>query len=162
MHHGDSGQVKEIWYMGITLSGPGISNDVPSSGFFGLRRDIAYMLSSKIGKQYESLLEVYYDKEAKAEWEEETNHIINDFLASHNKSDERVIDSFLFACDCDGKITYGTCKRIMSIIDNSKNKDKFMKTIYGYAGWKDEACRGKDVYEILQACAEKKKPMTWF
>lgn len=150
--------------MGVTLSGPDISDDIPPSGFFRLRRDIAYMLSKNLGDLYDSMIDILHsdDDRKKDQWETDINAAINDFLSSHNKTDEKIID-FLFESDCDGSITYGTCKKIINLIDslNDDRKQEFFHTIYGYAGWGGKACHGYDVYQILKSCTDNRKPLRW-
>jgi len=147
--------------LGITLKGCNISEDVTTSGFFRLRRDISMMLSCDIGRYYDEMITVLRASDyVKKIWEKNINRAVNDYLATQNKSMERVID-FLFAPDTNGRITYGTCRLLIGIIDNN-DRETFDNTLYGYAGWGDKACRGRNIYNILECCSNNKKPMIWY
>lgn len=147
--------------MGITLCGYDISHDVTCSGFFHLRRDIAYMLSEDIGTWYGCMYDYLHGtKEDERKWTEGINRAVNDYLDSNRKSMRKVIN-FLFVPDCEGKITYGTCRLICELIDRN-GREKFNDISYGYTGWGAETCCGRNVYAILHSCAENKKPMVWY
>lgn len=156
---------KEVRIMGIALSGPDISTDLPPSGFFRLRRDLAYLISKKAGDLYDKMIEINLSgtEQQKKTWVEAMNHELDTYIAVHGKRYEKVCD-FLFMSDCDGRISYATCKRIVGLINSTDiiRRDVFMDTVYGYAGWGDKACKGKDVYEILKNCADAKKPLIWY
>lgn len=154
--------------MGITLKGyrkdSSYSNDVTYSGFFRLRRDIAYMLSYDIGTWYGCMIECLHgDKEEQKKWEDGINKAINEYLDVHKKSMKKVID-FLFMPDTEGKISYGTCKLICGLIDakNVDDREKFNNISYGYDGWGAKTCCGRNIYGIMHSCWINKRPMVWY
>lgn len=147
--------------MGLTLNGYGVSSDIPYSGFYRLRCDIASMLSDDIGQLYAKMPDTLRGSESmRKQWENEINAAINGYLDSHSIIMAKVTD-FLFMSDEEGMITYGTCKALVRLIDK-KGGPEFSSTVYGYAGWGDKACRGRDILNILKSCADNKKPMVWY
>lgn len=121
-------------------------------GFTSLRNNIASAFDKEFGEFYKNL--PFYIVESKIdEYNEKANKILRD---KRFKEDEDIID-FLFASDCEGKISYKTCKKIYDLI---KNID-FGKRIFTYAAHSD----GKD-YEkfknFLLECYKYRRNMIWY
>lgn len=147
--------------MGLTLTDHIYSLDIPYSGFYRLRCDIACMMSDDIGAYYGKMPEALAgDERSKRSWEDGINKALNDYLDEQKSYMSRVAD-FLFLPDCEGSITYGACRHIADLIDKNGGVD-FMDRIYGYAGWGGKACRGRDIYRLLKECATLKKRLVWY
>ena len=65
------------------------------------------------------------------------------------------IIEFLYAPDCEYKLTYGKCKRLYEAI-----KDYDDNILYGYAG-RDDCAKFKDFKKILKDCADNQISMRW-
>ena len=142
--------------MGVTISSKNHSIDLGYFGFFRLRQKIAELMGEDVGVHYAKLREshMFTNKQEEAKYwkkyDEETEAIAN----RYPKSAWKVFD-FLYASDCDGEATYGTCKQILNVI-----KDYNDNVIYGYAGRADSA-KFSDFKKLLQDCAESKCKMKW-
>ena len=117
--------------------------------FFRLRSKIAQLIDEDLGRAYSGLLN--NTEEAIAESE----RIINNKDLCKTKSDERLFD-FLFAPDCGGKTTYGTCKKILKLVENENDTD-----LYGYAGWGENCSTMGDFKNLLRECIRDKKALYW-
>lgn len=120
-------------------------------GFMNLRNNIASAFDKEFGELYKNLLLYITENEING-----YNEKVNKILSERFKDDEDIIN-FLFASDCEGKISYKTCKKIYDLI---KNID-FGKKIFTYAAHSD----GKD-YEkfknFLLECYKYRRNMVWY
>ena len=100
--------------MGVTIKATNSTYnfDMGAGGFFDLRKNIAYALDPDFGRVYSDIIHCHTSEEHIAN-DREAEHIIN----SKNLDEEYVdVLDFLYASDCEGKITYKTCKKIYDII----------------------------------------------
>ena len=139
--------------MGVTIRSPHYSIDLGYFGFERLRQKIADLTAEDIGEHYRALLGGAAGKEQDV-WIEEYNRKTEE-LAEKYKGRYNKILNFLYAPDCDGKATYGTCKDILKVIGVYDDN-----ILYGYAG-RPDCAKFADFRRILEDCAQCKKQMTW-
>ncbi|MBO5521773.1 MAG: hypothetical protein J5973_08890 [Eubacterium sp.] len=142
--------------MGVTVRSPHYEIDLGYFGFFRLRRKVAELLGEEIGAHYDEMrrTHTFADKEAEdAFWEQYDAR--TEFLASQKPKNTWKVFEFLYAPDCDGKVTYGACKQILAVIGDYDDN-----LLYGYAGHKDCA-KFADFKRIMEDCAATKRPMRW-
>lgn len=146
--------------IGITLQGYNISTDIPYSGFFRMRRDIAYMMSDDIGVWYEKMPTLLHcSGKEKAVWGNSINKAINDYIKTHIKSMMKVVN-FLFLPDCEGRIAYGTCRLICKILAHQIQGG--FSTLFMAMQDGEKKSAAADIYRILKNCSDNKKPLQWF
>ena len=145
--------------MGVTISGKpskkitAQSLDMGYSGFFRLRCLAAKHLNHEFFNIYKDMLNNHSD----ADWENFDKNINN--CIQHHKLDKTVSDckllDFFFLPDCEGKITYGACKKLYELI---KEEDDNIKI--GYVGRADCATMG-DFKALLLNVWRNKGRLTW-
>lgn len=122
--------------MGITISGKYKGRRSPYelnmsySTFFRLRCTIARCLDDRLYSHYLHLIDY---RGSEAEWDEYdriTNEIIQQSKIDSVKWKCKIVD-FLFMPDTNGKISYGTCKRLYSLIKNEPDEDQYGYTMIG-------------------------------
>ena len=138
--------------MGITIYAKGVDRSF-DCGYIGFAH-----LRNRICEVYDKdLYNVYSDMKMCAlytsEWTAKINAICN--LKQFPDEDKDILD-FFFESDCEGKISYKTCKKIYDLI---KDID-FGGRIFTYAACSD----GKDyehLKEFLNECYRKRVSMRW-
>lgn len=138
--------------MGITIYAKGVDRSF-DCGYIGFAH-----LRNRICEVYDKdLYNVYSDMKMCAlytsEWTAKINAICN--LKQFPDEDKDILD-FFFESDCEGKISYKTCKKIYDLI---KDID-FGGRIFTYAACSD----GKDyehLKEFLNECYQKRVSMRW-
>ena len=140
--------------MGFTITATNSKHDFYGGmgGFRNLRVNIAKAWDKEFGEHYETLIRCHCKKEYEA-FNEKANRILSN--DRFRQEDEDIID-FLFACDCDGSISYKTCKKIYDII---KDID-FSGEIFTYSAYSD----GNDYEyfkEFLLDCYKRRAKMIW-
>lgn len=145
--------------MGVTISGKPSSKitvrslDMGYGGFFRLRCMAAKHLNDEFYYLYKDMLNNHSD----ADWEE-FDECINDCIQHHKldktASDCKLLD-FFFLPDCEGKITYGACKKLYELIKDEDDRQKI-----GYVGRYDCATVG-DFKELLLDIYKNKGKMVW-
>lgn len=140
--------------MGYTIYATNSSHsfDGGMGGFMNLRINIAKAWDKEFGEHYATLAHCH----SKDDYE------LFDLIANKILSDERFKDEdkdildFLFASDCEGEISYKTCKKIYNLI---KDID-FGNKIFTYGAYSD----GKDYErfkEFLLECYRYRRKMRW-
>ncbi len=117
--------------IGITIRNKQHSYDLSYSGFYRLRRDIAYLINKEFGILYEewtSLVSPISDTEGN----DRLSKMFENGVLTEN--DAPVIE-FLFMPDTEGKIPVPMCRRIRNLI-----KDLRLYGKYGYIGQGDCFC----------------------
>ena len=141
--------------MGVTISSKNHSIDMGYGGFGNIRRRVAELTGKEIGKHYARLDKGMFIHGAERE----------EFFKKYNKKIgeletefkiPRGILMFLYASDCEGKITSAKCKHIYEVI---KNYDDDI--LYGYGG-RDDCAKFKDFKEIIKDCIDNKTVMKWY
>lgn len=142
--------------MGVTISSPHRSIDLGYFGFFRLRRKIAQLVGEDVGEHYGQLAHthLFRDKEEEEEYWRKYDALTEKMVGRYPKSVRKVF-SFLYAPDCDGSVSYGTCKQILRVLGGYDDN-----IVYGYAGRPDGA-RMADFRRVLEDCVSAKKPMRW-
>lgn len=134
--------------------------DMSYSGFCRLRKTIANLIGENFGKKYEEYVR-YSASLFPFSSEEETDKFflqlekeINEIIDS-KKASKKVMD-FLFSSDCEGKISYGSCKDLLKVIGTYDND-----IVYGYAAWSSPSMF-KDFKQLLAECIENKCNLIWY
>lgn len=141
--------------MGVTIKSPNYSIDLGSGGFMRLRRTVSELCPPEIRIHYAYLLDHYQEMLINGGMEK-YDETTKGLRAMYHKRYGKVID-FLYASDCDAKLSYGTCKQLLQVIGDYDDE-----RVYGYAGLRDKAARFRDFKRILKDCYENKKPLIWY
>ena len=122
--------------MGITISGrykgeiSPYELDMSYGTFFRLRCTVAKCLDDTLYSHYLHLTDY---RGSEAEWDEYdsiTNDIIRINKLDSTRWKSKIVD-FLFMPDTNGKISYGTCGRLYSLIKNEPDEDQYGYTMIG-------------------------------
>lgn len=140
--------------MGITLTATNSKYDFDMGygGFFNLRRNIALALDKEFGENYSLLSKCITPKQFE-ENDSSANRIIEKKKLSENYSE--VLD-FLYESDCEGKVNYKTCGKILNLISNIDFGNKcFRYTAYSHNDY-------EEFKEFLKDCYRYHKNMRWY
>lgn len=98
--------------MGITLTANGSpwEFDMGYGAFFSLRKNIALAYDKKFGEHYATLAYCHTVEQYEAH-----DRISQLFVDDFDPDDAGIID-FLYQSDCEGSISYKTCKKIYDLI----------------------------------------------
>ena len=141
--------------MGITIKSKNYSIDMGYLGFNRLRKTVANLAGEELGKHYEHLDDVMFlCGEERINFFDEYNKKINYLYEKFNISNGLL--DFLYASDCEAKISPEKCKQVYEIIKNYDDD-----VLYGYSGRKDCA-KFKDFKEIVKDCIDSKCYMEWY
>lgn len=140
--------------MGVTITAENseIALYASYAGFAALRQNIATAFDEEFGNHYQT---VRFCK-TKTDYDVFNKKTKDIFSNKRFKQRDADIINFLFAPDCDGEISYKTCKKIYDLI---KDID-FGEKIFTYAAYSD----GKDYEhfkELLLDCYKNKENMFW-
>ena len=132
--------------MGITLKAnkSAYSFDMGCGGFFNLRANIADLFDEQFGEHYRKLFSGYYSQEDY----DQHDHIANEIL-SHPRFKEEDADilDFLYASDCEGKISYRTCGKLYNLIkDHDFGKKCFRYTAHAHNDYEELKAFLKECY----------------
>ena len=140
--------------MGVTIYSKNHSIDLGYGGFNNLRKKVAELTGIEIFNHYKELDKgMFLNGEARKKFFKDYNKKISEIEESQ-KIHPAILD-FLYASDCEGKLTYGKCKQIYKVI-----KDYDDNILYGYSGRKDCAMF-KDFKGIIKDCIDNKCAMEW-
>lgn len=139
--------------MGVTIHSPNFSIDMGYFGFERLRQKIADLTAKDIGEHYKALLGGAAGKENDV-WIESYNRKTEELAEKYNGRYNKILN-FLYAPDCDGKVSYGTCKDMLHVIGDYDDN-----ILYGYAG-RPDCAKFADFRKLLEDCVENKKPLRW-
>ena len=141
--------------MGVTIESKNYSMDMGYGGFANLRKKVAELAGKEIGKHYGKLDKgMFLYGEERAEFFKVYNKKIGE-LETRFKIPRGIL-MFLYASDCEGKITSSKCKHIYEVI---KNYDDDI--LYGYCG-RGDCAKFKDFKVIVKDCIDNKYNMKWF
>ena len=143
--------------MGVTIRSKNHEIDLGYFGFFNLRMKIAELAGDDVGSHYYQLREGHSFPSSEEEeefWKEydETTRI----LVEKSPKNVRKVFDFLYEPDCEGSVTYGTCKQVLGVIGDYDDN-----IIYGYAG-RPHPAMFRDFKIILEDCVENKCRMRWY
>lgn len=138
----------------MTIESKNHSIDMGYGGFNNLRSKVAELTGEEIGNHYKKLdkgMFLYGEEREKffEEYNKKISELADEFEIPHG------ILNFLYASDCDGKISSSKCKHIYKAI-----KDYDDNILYGYSGRADCA-KFKDFKEIVKDCIDNKCSMKW-
>lgn len=139
--------------MGITITTtkPKYTFDMGYGGFRNLRTNIALAINKEFGKNYAAI--VYCNSK---ESYEENDRIANELIKKYNLSKYDDILDFLYSSDCDGKISYKTCKHIYDLIKDIDYEDQYFR--YAIMAHNDY----NEFKEFLIDCYSNHKNMIYF
>lgn len=142
--------------MGFTITAKNSTQQFSGGygGFICLRTEIALAFNKKFGEHYKTLPSCCFSNERLEAYNKKANEIIATENLEENGAD--ILD-FLYASDCDGSISYKTCKKIYDLI---KDID-FGNKIFTYGAYSD----GKDYEhfkEFLLDCYKHRRKMVWY
>ena len=123
--------------------------DMGYSGFFNLRKNIAYCLDKEFGDNYSALAKCLTMDDF------EHNDKVANKLIKEKNLDSDIIE-FLYAPDTDGKISYKVCKKIYNLINDVDFGNKTFR--YGAYAHNDY----EEFKEFLKNCYTKRHIMTWY
>ena len=138
--------------MRITIRNKNKSIDMGYGGFFNLRKNIAGIFSPDFKEFYEE-----WTKPSSKITDEEGNFKLMEFYNKgvFNDNDDDILN-FLFASDCDGKISAKTCKKLYNRI-----RDYDDNILYGYIG-RPDCAKFSDFKEIVADCAKNHLVLSWY
>ena len=122
------------------------SLDMAYSSFSRVRQKVALLLDEEFGNNYSNLRKCY----SKYDYEEH-DKVANRLLREKNL-DEDIVD-FLYQSDCDGKIAYKTCKKLLDLVGDTE-------FVTCYMGFYDES-KAHDFQKILQDCYSHRRSLRW-
>ena len=143
--------------MGITIRSTTKSIDMGCGGFYNLRKRIAHLTAPDIGEHYELLMKAPHlapAEECRA-WFDAYDRKIEELDEKYEGKYSDILD-FLYESDCEGKISYKTCKHMLEIIGDYDDN-----ILYGYAG-RPDCATFKSFKELLQSCVSRRCNMTWW
>lgn len=146
--------------MGITLQNSISSMDIPYSGMFRLRRDIARIIDKSLGVHYARLASLR-DTKSFEMYDSYTEALLNKCIKKHGEDILKAFE-FLYAFDGDGSVSWDCCEELLKVLTNKPSVLRiFQNTTYGYSG-KSNPSRGYDFVRLLRECVKNKKSLEWF
>lgn len=137
--------------MGVTIENKNRSIDMGYGGFYNLRKNIAGIYSIEFKNLYEEWCRPYSKIT-----NEEGNKILASFYERNILTDDDdIVLDFLFASDCEGKISVKGCRRLYKII-----KDYDDNICYGYIG-RNDCAMFKDFKSLVEECAKNRIILKW-
>lgn len=141
--------------MGLTIFNKVKDCNIELSGGYGMlldiRREVANLYDREFGKHYEILGSRFMTEEDYKKWNTTANLILND--ERFKDEDEDLLD-FLFAPDCDGKISYKTCKKVYDLLLKSKATCPLRYAFYSHNDW-------DDLRKLLLICYKHRANLYW-
>lgn len=128
--------------------------DMSYGGFFALRSQIANAFDKEFGKHYSQLLKASCSLSGGAE---DFNKKMNQILADKRFDGKDDILDFFFASDCEGTISYQTCKKLYDIIKNADFQSGFQYGNFSNGIEKD----WNDLKEFFLGCYKAKVSARW-
>lgn len=123
-------------------------------GFFALRSQIANAFDKEFGEHYSQLLKASCSLSGGTE---AFNQKMNQILTDKRFDEKDDILDFFFASDCEGAISYQTCKKLYDII-----KDVDFQTGFQYGNFSNETEEDwRDLKEFFLGCYKAKVSARW-
>lgn len=141
--------------MGITITSNYKGAIDLSGGYFmmhSIRKRVAIAMDKEFGEHYETLIRCYKDEDFK-EFNKKANQMIKE---KKLHVDHKDLLDFLFAPDCDGKISHKTCKKIYDLIKDIEEP----KLCLRYAIDSDNDW--EDFKTLLRECYSHRANMVWY
>lgn len=142
--------------MGITIRSKNKSIDMGYAGFNKLRTKVAELTADDIGEHYKKLHDsIFLMGDLRKSFFDKYNKKIQELSQKYNGEKDATLD-FIYASDCEGKITAEQCKNIHEVI---KNYDDSI--LYGYSG-REDCATFKDFKELVKDCVDNGCDMEWW
>lgn len=134
--------------MGICLKNKEYSMDMGYGSFYNLRKKIAHLYNEEFGNIYEQWVN--------GECDNSTINLKMEELFQNNTfiDQDSYTLNFLFQSDCEGKISYKDCKRLLEIIGDYTDNIQ-----YGYVYANNSFSYFK---EMLRNCYNKRRNLYWY
>lgn len=133
--------------MGIALQNKEYCMDMGYGTFFQLRKKIAHLYDENFGEIYELWVNGKCDNST-------INRKIEELFQNKTFTDQdNYTLEFLFQSDCDGKISYKDCKRLLEVIGDYNDN-----IMYGYLYANHSFSYFK---EMLKDCVTKRRNLYW-
>lgn len=147
--------------MGVTIGNKYHSIDGGYGMMLKIRENIAKSIDKEFGKHYATLKDysilVFCHKATWEDFDKKTIKILSD---ERFKNEDKDIIDFLFMSDCDGKISYKTCKKIYDLIkDDGK---EFGLGYYILCETGVQCSSWSEFKEILKECYSKRMNLIWY
>lgn len=137
--------------MGLCITG-NYKNSISLDGGYGMlktiREEVAKAWDKEFGKHY-ATLKYCNDYE---EFDKRANQILKN--ERFKKEDKDILD-FLYACYCDGQISYKTCKKIYELIKDTNCKYCLRYVAYSNNDW-------EDFKQLLKECYSHRSNLVWY
>lgn len=128
--------------------------DMSYGGFFALRSQIANAFDKEFGEHYSQLLKASCSFSGDTET---FNKKMNRILADKRFNEKDDILDFFFASDCEGTISYQTCKKLYDIIKNTNFQSGFQ-----YGNFSDGIEKDwNDLKDFFLGCYKAKVSARW-
>lgn len=137
--------------MGISIGGNyknSICINGSSSSLIKIRNQVALAWDKEFGEHYITL-ETYDDYE---EFDKKANEILSD--KRFDDGDDQDILDFLFTNDCNGKVSYKTCKKIYELIKDIEYNGNLRYLAHSHNDW-------EDFKQLLRDCYSHRCYMMW-
>lgn len=119
--------------MGIEIYSAHKSQSLPCSGFWRLRKTIASLCPDDMNEHYcdfmDNFRDIIGDEESLAAYNAETDALYQKYRKQYGK-----VFDFLYASDCDARLTYGTAKQLLNVIGDYQD-DKIRIRWMGRQGY---------------------------
>ena len=139
--------------MGLTIRGNykgTIELDGGYSILIKIRTRVANAFDKEFGEHYKTLFDCYDNADFKA-FNAKTRKILSD---DRFKDEDKDIVEFLFASDCEGSISYKTCKKIYELIKDNNEPAQLRYALYSDNDW-------EDFKQLLKECYSHRSKMYW-
>lgn len=125
-------------------------------GFLRLRMKIADLVGEAFAEHYHKLEDpavMWLSGKECEEFFEEYDAETEKLIANGHVNIK--VANFLYQSDCGGRIRYGACKKLLSVIGDYDDN-----ILYGYAG-RPDCAKFADFKRLLQECVENKCDLFW-
>lgn len=140
--------------MGLTIRSKIKTCDIELVGGYGMlltiRKEVAKLWDKEFGEHYSKLGSIVSLKDFE-EFDKKTDKILSQ--ERFKAEDEDIVD-FLYQSDCDGKISYITCKKIYDLLQKSTNNSCLRYAFYSKNDW-------EDLKELLLQCYKHRANLYW-
>ena len=146
----------------LTISNKNREIDIPYSGFFRIRKELAKCFSEEFASHYAEMLDgmgLWGEERVRfyAEYDQKTELICNQTIDNTPISQRKnfiALLNFLFLPDCDFEASGDMCRKVWLLVSGKEYTD----FICGYPG-RENPVKYSDFLHILKECSEEYIPM---